>query len=100
MFEHVNDGDEWTVIIMSRAAFLLYTTVSKMGPDRCIQAPPGIIYMFSQRENQANNGTLDWYQITASTSPPVHLMHLKQGSTAIYRCICLSNPAVCHCIIS
>lgn len=98
MFEHVNDGDEWTIIMISRAAFLLYTTVWAKWPQT--NAFRRIIYMFFQRENQANNGTLDQYQITASTSPPVHLMHLKQGSTAIYRCICLSNPAVCHCIIS
>lgn len=39
--------------------FALYNCVSKMGTEQCIQTPPGIIYMFFQGENQANDGTLD-----------------------------------------
>lgn len=75
--------------------FTLSNCGSKMDTDQCIHTPPGINYIFFQRENQTNTVTLDWYQITAGTSPSVHLMYMKQRSTAIY-----GYASVCRCIIS
>lgn len=64
--------------------FTLSSCVSKMGTNQCIQAPPGINYIFSKEKTKPILSLWTGIKLLLVPSPPVHLMHMKQGSAAIY----------------